>query len=403
MKYDVTIVGAGPAGSTAAKFLSEKGFKVILIDKSKFPRDKPCGGGLPVRVLKRFKYVKDDKFIESYSYGGFTYSPSLKYKVEFQNNEPIAAMTLRKKFDFELAKLAVDNGAVFNDGKAVIDVKILKDTAKIVLDDGNVIDSEIVVGADGVWSIVAKKSGLRQKGNRVGICVFQEYEVDEETLDRFFGENRLCHIHARFQNILGYGWVFPKKEHLNIGIGEIILGQNRSEIKTNLLKVYKEYIKTLQKTKIIPENLKEKQCKGGALPVAPFDKTYADRVILVGDAGGFINALSGEGIYYAMSTGEIAAEVIAKALETGEPSEQFLSKYQVNWKKDIGKEIDFLYRLAKKQREKPKENIFKIASQDKILAELIIGIVAGNLSLQEYKWKLIRRYLYGSIRSLFIK
>jgi len=195
--------------------------------------------------------------------------------------------------------------------------------------------------------------------------------------------------------------VFPKKEHLNIGVGEIILGQNRSEIKTNLLNVYKEYIKTLQKNKIIPENLKEKQCKGGALPVAPFDKTYADRVILVGDAGGFINPLSGEGIYYAMSTGEIAAEIIAEALEAGESNEQFLSKYQVNWKKDIGKDIDFLYDLAKKQREKPKEKIFKIASQDKILAELIVGITAGNLSLQENKWKVIKRYLYGSIKDFF--
>ena len=69
MKYDVIVVGSGPAGSTAAKFIAEKGFKILLIEKDKLPRDKPCGGGLPVRVLNRFSYVKNKDIIESYSYG----------------------------------------------------------------------------------------------------------------------------------------------------------------------------------------------------------------------------------------------------------------------------------------------------------------------------------------------
>ncbi|MCK5112533.1 MAG: FAD-dependent monooxygenase, partial [Thermoplasmatales archaeon] len=72
MKYDVVIVGAGPSGSTAAKCLAEKEVKVLLIDKEKFPRDKPCGGGLSTKVLKRFPYVID--LIDSISYGSITYS-----------------------------------------------------------------------------------------------------------------------------------------------------------------------------------------------------------------------------------------------------------------------------------------------------------------------------------------
>jgi geranylgeranyl reductase family protein len=403
MKYDITVVGAGPAGSTVAKFLSEKGFKVLLIDKSKFPRDKPCGGGLPIRVLKRFKYVKDKSLIESYSYGGFAYSYSLKYKAELQKNEPIVAMVLRKKFDFGLAKLAVDSGAVFSDGKAARDIKILKDRAKVVLDDGTSVDSKIVIGADGVWSVVAKKTGLRQRWNKFGMCILQEYNLDKDTLDRFFGKNRLCHIYTRFQKIAGYGWVFPKKEHLNIGIGEIGSYKNPSKMKTNLLDVYKKYIKTLKQSKIIPEDLDIGRYKGGALPVFPLEKTYADRVILVGDAGGFINPISGEGLYYAMSSGEIAAEVITESLENEETSEQFLSKYQVNWKKDIGMDIDLLCRLTRRQRREPTEKFIKLASRDKKLAELVLGIMIGQLSVQKYKWKIIRRYLYGSIRDLLIE
>lgn len=400
MKYDVTIVGAGPAGSTTAKFLAEKGFKVLLIDKNKFPRDKPCGGGLSSRVLDRFRYVDNWDFIESYGYGGIAFSSSLKYKLEMEEDKPIVAMALRKNFDYKLVKLAVKNGAVLEDGKTVEDTKILKDKVKIFLDDGSSIDSEILVGADGVWSTVAKKMGLRQKNIKIGICVLQEYKLDEETLDRFFGKSRFCYTHTRFQDLDGYGWVFPKKEHLNIGVGEILTHRG-SSTKNNLLKVYEEYIKTLKKDKIIPENIKVEKCKGGALPVVPLEKTYCDRVILVGDAAGFINPISGEGIYYAMSSGEIAASIISEALEKGKTNEQFLSKYQKAWKKDFGKDLNLLYQTVKKRGINSNEKLFRVASNDKKLSELLIKVVMGQLSLQKYKWKIIRRYLYALIKNKF--
>ena len=170
MKYDVTIVGAGPAGSTTAKFLSEKGFKILLIDKEKFPRDKPCGGGLPLRVLQRFPYVVNDKIIETYSSSGTIFSPSLQHKIEIYKNTPIIAMTLRKKFDFELVKFATDAGTVFQDGTSVSAVKISNDTAQVTLDHENVIDSELIVGADGVNSSIARTQGLRSRGTEKGIC-----------------------------------------------------------------------------------------------------------------------------------------------------------------------------------------------------------------------------------------
>lgn len=403
IKKDVCVVGAGPAGSTTAKFLSEKGFKVILIDKDKFPRDKPCGGGLPYRALKRFKYIDNQNLIDSYSFGCFVHSSSLKYKIEFHSTEPVVGMTIRKKFDFELVKLAVNNDTVFLDGKTAVNLEILSDKAKIFLNDGSKIYSDIVVGADGVWSIIAKKSGLRKKGSKFGTCILQEFELDQRTLDRFFGEKRFGHIHSRFQGLLGYGWVFPKKKHLNIGIGELVSGQNRSAGKTNLLNIFKNYINILKKDKLIPEKLKIGRCKGGALPFTTLDKTFSDRLILVGDAGGFINSLTGEGIYYGMSSGEIAAEVISKALETEETGEQFLSKYQAEWKKGIGKEINLLYNLARRQRKKPNEKIFIIANNDEKFSELLLGIMTGQLNIQEYKWKIIRRYLYGYIKNLIIK
>lgn len=402
MEYDIVVIGAGPAGSTAAKTLAEQGLSVLLIDKEKFPRDKPCGGGLPIRVLNRFKYVKDKGLIESYSYGGFVHSSSLKYKVELQRNEPIVAMVLRKKFDYELVKLAIESGSVFIDEKSAKDIKILKDKARILLNDGTNVESQIVVGADGVWSNIAKKSGLNQSRKNVGICLFQEYPVSRETLDRFFDEKRFCHIHMKLQGIAGYGWVFPKKEHLNIGICEFKPVVNQSRGKTKLSEVYKNYIKILKESKIIPDDLKMGQVKGGALPSFPLEKTYSDGVILCGDAGGFINPVSGEGIYYAMSSGEIAARVITEALEAGETDERFLSMYQKNWKNDFGKDIKLLLHSAK-QWTKETEKFVKLASRDEKLADMALGILHGRLSIHEYRWKLVRRYLYVYFKEMFSK
>ena len=400
MKYDIVVVGAGPAGSTAAKTLAEQGLSVLLIDKEKFPRDKPCGGGLPIRILNRFKYVKDRGLIESYSYGGFAHSSSLKYKVELQRNEPIVAMILRKKFDYELVKLAIESGSVFIDEKSAKDIKILKDKARILLNDGTNVESQIVIGADGVWSNIAKKSGLNQSRKNVGICLFQEYPMSSKTLDRFFGEKRLCHIHMKLQGIAGYGWVFPKKEHLNIGICEFKPVVNQSKGKTKLSEVYKNYINILKESEIIPDDLKMGRVKGGALPIFPLEKTYSDRVILCGDAGGFINPVSGEGIYYAMSSGEIAARVITEALEAGETDERFLSMYQKNWKNDFGRDIKLLLHSAKRWT-KETEKFVKLASRDEKLADMALGILHGRLSIHEYRWKLVRRYLYVYFKEMF--
>lgn len=346
--------------------------------------------------------MKDRDLIETYTYGGFAYSSSLKYNVMVQKKEPLGAMIVREKFDYGLVKLAVDSGADFIDGKTVEDIKISRDKTKAILDDKTEVDSEIVVGADGIWSIVAKKMGLASTKRNTGLCVFQEYKLDEQIIDRLFGKERMCHIHIKFQDIPGYGWVFPKKQDLNIGVVNLSPDTDMSKTNTSLLNVYKDYFNFLKKTKVIPENLKIGRCKGGALPLAPLEKTYGDRVILVGDAAGFINPISGEGIYYAMSSGENAAKIISEALENGDTGERFLSKYQKNWKKDFGGEIEILLGINK-NLERQTEKFIRLASKDEKLADIVLSILHGSLSIYEYRWKLMRRYLYVSFKDLFSK
>lgn len=396
MDYDVAIVGAGPAGSTAARLLSEKGNNVLLIEKNKFPRDKPCGGGLTKRVLEEFNFLNNPAYIDSYSYGGILHSPSLNYKVEVIKDEPLIGMVSRNEFDFKLANLAVNKGTVLIDNKAVVDVKISKYNVEIFFNNEDSIKSKILIGADGVWSLIAKRTALRENSIDYGICIVEEFNVEDKILDNFFGKNRICHHFSQPLNINGYGWVFPKKENLNIGILEFII-RDKKIIKHNILDLFKEYIKILKKNNIIPDSIHIKNFKGGAIPITPLDKTYFNRVVLIGDSAGFSSALTGEGIYYAMKSGKIAAEIIDKALKSGDTSEHLLSKYQEIWKKDFGKDLYLFYRNRKKQR-KINNKIYEIVNSDNKLLELYMGIGLGTISINKNKWKLLKRYIYSSLK-----
>ena len=399
--YDAAIVGAGPAGSTAAKFLTEKGYRVLLIDKEKFPRDKPCAGGLTFKVLSRFPYVEKENLIENYTYGGIAYSPSLKYKLIVGKEEPISAMVLRKKFDYGLVKIAIASGTTFIDRKRVENIKIFKDKARIYLNDNTFFESQVVIGTDGIWSTIAKKTGLSEKCKDFGMCVFHEYPIASKSIDRCIGEKRSCHIHLGVEDIFGYGWVFPKKNHINIGICELNPKTIRSKYKTNLKEVYRNYFDLLKKNNILPNDVKIGRLKGGALPLFPLKKTFSDRVILCGDAGGFINPVSGEGIYYAMSSGKIAAQVIIKALDNGKTDERFLSEYQKIWKNDFGKDIK-TFLISSKKKLKVNEKFIKIISNDEKIADMILGILYGSHSIHKIKWKLISRFFYAYFKDLFI-
>ena len=401
MKYEVVVVGAGPAGSTAAKFLSEKGVKVLLLDKQKFPRDKPCAGGLPIRTLERFKFIQDD-WIESYSYGACGYSSSLKYKLELRRDEPLIAMVLRKKFDHELVKLAINCGTSFMDGVSAKDIKILDNKAKILLENGNNIESEMVIGADGVWSTIAKKSGLCKNKKDICMCLFEEYPLSCKTLDNFLDEKRYCHIHINVNKTAGYGWVFPKKEHVNIGITEFKQTLVPARRRKNLKDTFETYIKILQENKIIPDNLKIGRIRGAALPTCPSEKTYSDRVILCGDAAGLANPISGEGIYYAMSSGEIAAEVITEALDKNNTTEKFLSRYQKIWNNDFGRDLKILYRTSKFWS-RNNEKLVRIISKDRKLSELVLDLITGQRDIRKCMGKIIKRGLYLNLKDKVIK
>ena len=396
MNYDVIVVGAGPSGSTAAKTLAENGIKVLLVDKERFPRDKPCGGGLPLRTLTEFSYLKKLQSIESYSYGGIVYSPSSKNNIEINKTEPVIAMVQRSKFDNELVHLSVDKGTEFQENKQVTNINILQDKVQLTFKDRSTVTAELIIGADGFQSTIARITHLNKGNLGKGICILEEIQTNKEQIKQIYTKKLFCHIHSKFKGIQGYGWVFPKQNHINIGILSYDQKDQIYQKNINLKNIFTDYLNTLKDKNLIPSTIQSSNIKGGVLPLQPIKKTYTNRVLISGDAAGLVNPITGEGIYYAICSGRLAGLTAVKSIRNQNTTEEFLSTYQKRWKKAFGKELNLLL-LAKKQWGKQGETTIKIMNKDPIFAELIFSIMVGKESIYNLRWKIIKRFLYNKI------
>jgi flavin-dependent dehydrogenase len=219
-----------------------------LVEKEALPRAKPCGGALSLQHLKRFKYL-DNKIEEINgcpSYGVKVYSPSLETVAGYTYPEPQLLMVLREKFDQVLVDGALDSGAELRHN-TVKDVTITQDTAVLTVDGGERIVSKVVVGADGVNSVVAKKTGLNSGWSKwqVALCAVNDVKVGEGIVEEYVGIERPLNVFL-LNDLFGYGWLFPKKEHLNVGIGGLL-----SKTK-NISNIYKTLVRLLKDPSPLP-------------------------------------------------------------------------------------------------------------------------------------------------------
>jgi geranylgeranyl reductase family protein len=294
-RFDAIVVGAGPAGSTAAYRLSRAGARVLLLDRERFPRDKPCGGGLTYRAVRELPVSVDpvvedtvDRFELGFRYGK---------RFERRSDGPLILMTQRRRLDEHLAEQAAAAGADFRDGLRVTVLEVEDDGATVRFNGAAAI-APVVIGADGVNGLTARSLGpLDSRRHGVALEGNVPYEDDEA---RFRGRALLDLGTVPG----GYAWAFPKGDHVNVGVGG--WEGEGPRLREHLERACVGY-------GLSHERLRE--LRGFRLPLrGPGEWPVRGRALAVGDAAGLVDPFSGDGIYEALLSARLAAEAALDVL-----------------------------------------------------------------------------------------
>jgi geranylgeranyl reductase family protein len=291
-RFDVAVVGAGPAGSVTAYRLARAGARVLLLDKARFPRDKPCGGGLTLRAVRQLPFSVAPVVEDEITHVEFrlNYGPSFE-----RRTRTVCLMTQRRRLDHFLAERAAEAGADFRDG---VRVEMESDTRLSA--DGAPVEVAALVGADGANGAAGRALGL---GGEIyhGVALEGNVRYGVVSRERFRGRMVLELV------ILpgGYGWVFPKGDHVNVGVGG--WGSEGPHLRTRLRELCEAH-------DIDPSQVTD--MRGHRLPLRrPATRLARGRALLVGDAAGLVDPVSGDGIYEALVSSRLAADAVLNLLD----------------------------------------------------------------------------------------
>jgi geranylgeranyl reductase family protein len=324
--HDVIVVGAGPAGATLAYELAKKGIGVLVLEKEKLPRYKCCAGGVTSKAAKLLDFDISE-IVEDVIYElSFTFNLGSPYLG--QHSQPLIYTVMRDVFDHFLVLKAQQLGAMLMDGQKVTQIQMSADWVEISTAD-NIFRSRLAVGADGAYSVVARELGMG-RGIEYLMGIESEVVVSQEELAKWKSRVRVdlgC-VPG------GYAWVFPKRNHLSVGVG---CPASRAR---HLDRYHQEFLNSLSigsytiarlGNHLIPTCTKERL-------------VWQDKALFLGDAAGFADPLTGEGIHNAILSAQLAAPVIEDSLVRGKVR---LQDYQQIVERKIMSELGIASKLSK--------------------------------------------------------
>jgi geranylgeranyl reductase family protein len=296
----IIIVGAGPAGGACAEFLAKNGIPVIILEKAKLPRYKPCGGAIPKEMVKEFNIPED---IIQRNFNSLILHHVEKNTILERKGE--GAVLWRSDLDNYLTQRACESGCQLEGETKVLNITRTEGKFHIQTNKGK-FESNWIIAADGANSTVLRLFEWEKfSSDEIALTITHEVELTKHIIDERLGEDKL-HIYFGKKLIgIGYGWLFPKKNVISVGWGCQLNDIHNSK------RQFQEFL-----------DLIHNQIKGGKVirkaahlvpvNVRPF---YHDQIIAVGDAAGFVDPLSGKGIIYAAWSGLIAGQVLKRAID----------------------------------------------------------------------------------------
>jgi digeranylgeranylglycerophospholipid reductase len=325
---DVIVVGAGPAGSIAARKLAEAGVRTTLFEKSETPgKDNVCAGMLELSCAR--KYDVDESIFEKVIYKGvhvFDFAT-----VELDNSEGYV-MILRDRFDRYLADRAVSKGADLKTRTRVTDVKVIQKGLVEVRYQTNkckehTMRSRAVIIADGPHTLSSRLfPGLGFP--KAPENLFFAFSCDVEAVG-----NSMNHFEMYYSHKLadwGYGWIFPKKDMLNFGMGCRIPEYETD--KSILMRRFDYFWNEHPRASEILKNRRLIRKRGAMVPQKIASKLVQDSILVAGDAAGMADSLVAAGIQNAMYSGDWAASVLKEALQQDRLDAAFLESYEQTWR-----------------------------------------------------------------------
>jgi geranylgeranyl reductase family protein len=386
--YDAMVVGLGPAGAVAACELSRAGLSVLALDKQRHPRYKVCGGGLSARIESILNWDMAS-LIEHTVYGvEFSYAGGEPFLIE--SAAPIAYMVMRDRFDHALLEHARAAGTHIQEGERAMVFRHSADGVVVSTDRGRY-RAKVLIGADGANSLVAQHLFPGPKPLRMPTLESEVMLVDEEAAQ--YRDRNAVRIDIGTAS-KGYAWVFPKSRQLSIGVAEF---REKSGSPKRTFERFTRRDRWLAHRTVPPP-------LGHPLPIfkhrwsnaeQAFGRLVNGNVLLVGDAGYLVDPLFGEGIYYAVRSGQLAAQAVLGRFHDRYRS---LCEYDHALEREIYPEFRVASRMARILYSFPRL-CYRLAQNYHDVIRLYYGVLQGRTTYQGF-FAQAKGHVKDSVRNL---
>ncbi len=373
--YDLIVAGAGPAGSTAARAAALQGLDTLILEREAFPRYKPCGGALSCKAASLLDFSLPGDICERTITGARVHFEDRV--MERHKEYSLTTLIDRSRFDEHLLQKAEEAGSGIKTQKVMDFME--KDGHVAVKTNISNYQCKFLVIASGCQDRLKNRILGPDSRDCIGICLVAEIEEDNEKIRERLAD--ILDVHFGVADG-GYGWIFPHRGYYSVGIGGLSSRLNHPR------RTMRQFLRK--------NGFSERQrLHGHQIPQGGNKRRSAlGRVLLAGDAAGFVDAFTGEGIYYALASGMMAGQAIGEV-----PAHEVAQSYEKRCEKDFGSELRYALFFSKMMHRYPEIFLRILASQEEVL-DRYIEIAAAKISYRDFMRWLLPRLPMNLLRTL---